>query len=72
MTEIGMALSNLYKERREPGYVGQPLPGVSVKLVEEDEKTGEQKAILECATDKDNTFNEIDKVFRSENHKGNM
>ncbi|MEX2281811.1 MAG: acyl-CoA synthetase [Gemmatimonadota bacterium] len=36
MTEIGMALSNpLYGERR-PGTVGQPLPGVEVRLLGED------------------------------------
>ncbi|XP_022908346.2 malonate--CoA ligase ACSF3, mitochondrial [Onthophagus taurus] len=32
MTEIGMCLSNLYDSDREPGYVGVPLPGVSVRL----------------------------------------
>jgi malonyl-CoA/methylmalonyl-CoA synthetase len=35
MTEIGMALSNpLYGERRS-GFVGEPLPGVQVRLVDE-------------------------------------
>jgi len=35
MTEIGMGISNpLYGERR-PGAVGQPLPGVEVRLVSE-------------------------------------
>ena len=38
MTEIGMALSNpLYGERR-PGTVGQPLPGVQVRLVDDEGK----------------------------------
>ncbi|XP_017771988.1 PREDICTED: acyl-CoA synthetase family member 3, mitochondrial [Nicrophorus vespilloides] len=32
MTEIGMCLSNTYEGNREPGYVGLPLPGVSVRL----------------------------------------
>jgi long-subunit acyl-CoA synthetase (AMP-forming) len=32
MTEIGMALSNPYKGRREPGTVGRPLPGVEVRI----------------------------------------
>lgn len=36
MTEIGMALSNPLEGLRKPGYVGVPLPFVSVKLVEED------------------------------------
>ena len=34
MTEIGMALSNPYEGERRCGTVGQPLPGVSVRLVE--------------------------------------
>lgn len=29
-----MTLSNSYESGREPGYVGTPLPGVSVKLCE--------------------------------------
>ncbi len=33
MTEIGMALSNPLKGKRVAGYVGTPLPGVEVRLV---------------------------------------
>ncbi len=36
MTEIGMALSNPYRGERRPGYVGQPLPDVQVRLVDEE------------------------------------
>lgn len=36
MTEIGMALSNPLEGERRPGFVGQPLPGVEVRLVGED------------------------------------
>jgi malonyl-CoA/methylmalonyl-CoA synthetase len=36
MTEIGMALSNPLDGERRPGFVGQPLPGVDVRLVTED------------------------------------
>jgi malonyl-CoA/methylmalonyl-CoA synthetase len=36
MTEIGMALSNPLQGERRPGYVGTPLPGVQVRLVDED------------------------------------
>ncbi len=36
MTEIGMALSNPYDGPRIPGRVGMPLPGVEVRLVDED------------------------------------
>lgn len=35
MTEIGMAISNPYHGERRAGYVGLPLPGVEVKLVDE-------------------------------------
>ena len=36
MTEIGMALSNPLHGERRPGFVGTPLPGVEVRLVDED------------------------------------
>jgi len=39
MTEIGMALSNPLQGQRIPGYVGRPLPGVSVMLVGDDGET---------------------------------
>ncbi len=32
MTEIGMGLSNPYEGERRPGAVGQPLPGVEIRL----------------------------------------
>jgi malonyl-CoA/methylmalonyl-CoA synthetase len=35
MTEIGMALSNPLHGERRPGFVGQPLPGDEVRLVDE-------------------------------------
>ncbi len=35
MTEIGMALSNPLEGERRPGFVGTPLPGVEVRLVDE-------------------------------------
>jgi len=35
MTEIGMALSNPLRGRRRPGFVGTPLPGVELRLVDE-------------------------------------
>jgi malonyl-CoA/methylmalonyl-CoA synthetase len=34
MTEVGMALSNPLHGDRRPGYVGQPLPGVSARIVD--------------------------------------
>jgi malonyl-CoA/methylmalonyl-CoA synthetase len=35
MTEIGMALANPLDGERRPGYVGAPLPGVAVRLVDD-------------------------------------
>jgi len=35
MTEIGMAISNPYNGERRPGHVGVPLPGVNIRLVDE-------------------------------------
>lgn len=39
MTEIGMALSNPLHRERRPGFVGVPLPGVEVRLVDESAHT---------------------------------
>jgi malonyl-CoA/methylmalonyl-CoA synthetase len=36
MTEIGMGLSNPYRGERIPGSVGTPLPGVEVRLVDDE------------------------------------
>jgi malonyl-CoA/methylmalonyl-CoA synthetase len=36
MTEIGMGLSNPLESERRPGFVGTPLPGVEVRLVDDD------------------------------------
>ncbi len=36
MTEIGMALSNPLHGQRRPGHVGHPLPGVELRLVDDD------------------------------------
>ena len=35
MTEIGMGLSNPYRGERKAGYVGLPLPGVQVRLCDD-------------------------------------
>ena len=35
MTELGMAISNPYQGERRAGHIGQPLPGVEVRLVDE-------------------------------------
>jgi malonyl-CoA/methylmalonyl-CoA synthetase len=36
MTEIGMAISNPLQGERKPGSIGMPLPGVAVRLVDEE------------------------------------
>jgi malonyl-CoA/methylmalonyl-CoA synthetase len=36
MTEIGMGISNPLHGRRVPGHVGTPLPGIEVRLVDEE------------------------------------
>ncbi|MFQ5528972.1 MAG: acyl-CoA synthetase [Gemmatimonadota bacterium] len=38
MTEIGMALSNPLEGERRPGSVGAPLPGVELRLLDDDGK----------------------------------
>ena len=49
MTEIGMAVSNPYNGERQPGHIGQPLPKVETRLVDDEWKDvteGEQGEIL--------------------------
>jgi len=38
MTEIGMGLSNPLEGERRPGHVGRPLPGVELRLVDEEDR----------------------------------
>lgn len=48
MTEIGMAISNPYDGERRPGHIGQALPGVELRLVDEQDlvvQIGEQGEI---------------------------
>lgn len=39
MTEIGMGLSNSFRGERRPGHVGLPLPGVEMRLADEQGRT---------------------------------
>ncbi|VEN42059.1 unnamed protein product [Callosobruchus maculatus] len=48
MTEMGICLSNEYDSNREPGYVGVPLPGVSIRLADSNDN---HKILLECYND---------------------
>ncbi|XP_056648593.1 malonate--CoA ligase ACSF3, mitochondrial [Diorhabda sublineata] len=71
MTECGMVLSQLYDSERRPGYVGLPLPGVSARIVEKNEESGELNTILECANvDGDIKFTK--KFYKSDNHRGEL
>lgn len=38
MTEIGMAISNPLHGKRKAGYIGMPLPGVEVRICDENDK----------------------------------
>lgn len=35
MTEMGMAISNPYRGKRKPGYIGQPLANVTIRIADE-------------------------------------
>eukprot|EP00188_Purpureofilum_apyrenoidigerum_P002168 Plantae.Rhodophyta-Purpureofilum_apyrenoidigerum.ctg23134.p1 GENE.Plantae.Rhodophyta-Purpureofilum_apyrenoidigerum.ctg23134~~Plantae.Rhodophyta-Purpureofilum_apyrenoidigerum.ctg23134.p1 ORF type:complete len:354 (-),score=72.33 Plantae.Rhodophyta-Purpureofilum_apyrenoidigerum.ctg23134:21-1082(-) len=48
MSEVGMALSNLYKGERREGWVGKPLPEVKTKVA--DTETAEVTSEHGCAT----------------------
>lgn len=65
MTEIGMCLSQEMGSEREPGYVGVPLPGVSVKIGQKpEEDEGNYDSILE-ATNKNGVIHVFkDKLAR--------
>jgi malonyl-CoA/methylmalonyl-CoA synthetase len=38
MTEMGMAISNPYRGERRPGYIGQPLDGVRIRIADENDQ----------------------------------
>lgn len=42
MTEIGMGLSNSFRNERRPGHVGRPLPGVEMRLADAEGQTIEE------------------------------
>lgn len=67
MTEIGMCLSNVYESQYEPGYVGVPLPGVSVQIASKPEmdNEGDYNILLECT----NTAHELKYQKNYFNHK---
>ncbi len=58
MTEIGMAISNSYHGERRPGHIGQPLPGVQVKLANESGQPVREGAQGEILVKGPNVFKE--------------
>ena len=58
MTEMGMAISNPYKGERRPGYIGQPLPNVTVRLVDEENKPVSARDSGEIQVKGPNVFSE--------------
>jgi malonyl-CoA/methylmalonyl-CoA synthetase len=58
MTEIGMALSNPYDGERKAGHVGMPLPGVSVRLADENYSEVKKNEAGEILIKGKNVFNE--------------
>jgi len=58
MTELAMAISNPYKGERKAGYVGMPLPGVHIKLVNEHYEEVEIGEPGEIIVNGDNVFKE--------------
>lgn len=46
MTEIGMAISNPLHGERRPGYIGIPLPGVQIRLVDDFGKEVTDEGVL--------------------------
>lgn len=58
MTEIGMAVSNPYHGERRAGYIGQPLPGVQVRLVDEQQNELAEGEVGEIQIKGDTVFQE--------------
>ena len=59
MTEIGMALSNPLNGERRPGSVGMPLPGVTLRLVDDSDNQIDREDVQgEIQVRGDNVFKE--------------
>lgn len=58
MTEMGMAISNPYHGKRKPGYIGEPLPGVDIRLVDEEGNPVEEGTPGEIQIRGSNVFRE--------------
>jgi len=58
MTEMGMAISNPYRGERKPGYIGQALPGVEIRLADEKDQPVAEGAQGEIQIKGSNVFQE--------------
>ncbi|MFK7906301.1 MAG: acyl-CoA synthetase [Chitinophagales bacterium] len=58
MTEMGMAISNPYRGKRRPGHIGQPLAGVRIRLVNEQNELVEEGTSGEIQIKGANVFKE--------------
>jgi len=58
MTEMGMAISNPYRAERRPGHIGQPLSGVTIRIVDEDNMLVEEGESGEIQVKGPNVFKE--------------
>ncbi|MFH1436071.1 MAG: AMP-binding protein [Pseudomonadota bacterium] len=56
MSETAMNISNPYEGERRPGSIGFPLPGVSIRIVNEDGKDCEDEEVGEIWIKGDNVF----------------
>ena len=78
MTEIGLGLSNPYKEtaakKREPGCVGRPFGETRVRIVEpnKDENQDSKHVLIESSSDEDAIFDSEKPLFGELQIKGNM
>ncbi len=58
MTEMGMAISNSYREKRMPGYIGLPLHKVTVRIADEQNQIVEVGSQGEIQVKGPNVFKE--------------
>ena len=58
MTEIGMAISNPYHGERRAGHIGQALPNVDIRLVDEKNQAVTDGEVGEIQVKGDNVFQE--------------
>ncbi|MEL6718625.1 MAG: acyl-CoA synthetase [Bacteroidota bacterium] len=58
MTEMGMAISNPYRGERKPGYIGQALTNVTIRIANENNQVVEEGASGEIQVKGPNIFKE--------------